>query len=1626
MSVRSATSELSNTSSQSYFTTSSEHSHHLPYQKKHNGEAWWSVGDIIKPGLTHQNAALTMATNGDSETWDLSDSLADLYTNQNQVISSKFRAHGKFEDRNIDITKWLDTDPSYGCIRVYHSEQESSSRLFPCTLTTPAQKICLHFGIPSNSLHIQQNGDIIRRLEPFDCPLAIQNDYLTGIGYTDHRCRQEIGADDLTSYLIKFYAGKPLSDGTYSRSQLSSYVYVRKGKLLHQWVRRRCVISGTRLLIHRDKTSKPTVVQLAKGSLEEIQIKGQSNCLRITSHEQGGRSIYLSFVDDSDYMKWLKKLKKATSKLPTKADLSNCHLEFLPETVFINEDLKVLILRHNALRDRPIEEDIYTIGWLDDLPRFSHLQSLNLSDNNLMVFPLPVCRMRSLIELNLASNKLEEIPSTIGDLVNLKLLHLHNNRLQYLPEVIMEMRNLNVVVLAFNRFTTIPSVLLQSKLAVYKLDSLIMAGNLVESLPIDLLSEMSHVKKIDLRMNKLKVSTVDMTKFYLLQHITHLDIRDNLIEELDIRAIRALEYLNCERNKLTSLQLNGSALKNLYASHNNIKIFTISPKAEYVTSIDVSFNEICELPSWIGDCFFLVKIDASHNHLNKLPEKLLDGAQKLKVLKVNHNLLTALPGEIKNCIIEELHLQHNLLSILPPEIFINSHNITTRNNSLTLTSTHYDIYYQYDHQKYSLTLTILLPEIFINSHKLRYLNVTKNNLVDLPAPNRNESLNKLQELYLTANQVGNQAAHKVCFFRRLRILHLANNKLTQIKNDDIQKLEQLQELNISSNNLHELPEFLGRHPKLQVLRVNSNLLQEIPNFKNSSMLKVLEVGSNRLVNVNMKNLMNSQVNLLDISGNPDITVKSQEINHAKAKKICMVDMRGQNRSLLDISTIETPKDKKLWQSGFSQTSGIRNKLSVAVINKPQFMGETDSLFCVFDGGRNEEVAKNLSEIIPEIIQKEINVKGKHGNYLKYSMLSGHRGLRTLGQRLGAAGGVIHIEYYTNSPPILYLANVGDTEIVLCRKNKAVCLSQLFTVSTNPSECQRICQSDGIITEDGRVSGVTFNTRLLGCSYLYPQVIPNPHQTSTTLTDDDKLIIVANQGLWQYMSYDEAIHEIKDIPDPVVAAKRLQDLAQGYGSKENIAILVVRLFLSEAERQRIKSLSDKQLEGQKHLLSMLQQHAEIEREKERIKTESTFGPIKIDKSGHVKQVSKSKARPVVSSDITRTKQIKDMESLLQHRLREDVKYKEIEYEFGKNNAGDPDADLYFNEEDIVLVSKNKDIPVETWESNLQKRLTEEVKDRELEYMFSTVDDVDAEVAHDHKGKNWSHSQKRNAAKSESALMERKMTIPQPEVNVPYERTDSLDTIASFEEFSKQPVIQQNIDRDAILFHQMQLARAQSASSTSIDSTQSDPMHASERERFSLPNRNPSHSIEVLVSSSRSTKPSTKTLPMEQHEEESEENEIFAKYDENMDELYARVNKQSPSMITHHEQDPNTVDDDLKNEIDNSDIDDLYAKVNKPKHYNPYITDINSNSITSIENLAVTDDIVNPEQHLSKKNLQRRYSGSSNEGNSANSSPTILLRKQKEPVVVNASPSSSPETPARMQRSESEKSIMITYL
>lgn len=97
-----------------------------------------------------------------------------------------------------------------------------------------------------------------------------------------------------------------------------------------------------------------------------------------------------------------------------------------------------------------------------------------------------------------------------------------------------------------------------------------------------------------------------------------------------------------------------------------------------------------------------------------------------------------------------------------------------------------------------------------------------------------------------------------------------------------------------------------------------------------------------------------------------------------------------------------------------------------------------------------------------------------------------------------------------------------------------------------------------------MNGLSVATRLLGCSYLSPWVIPSPSVRTIPLTPEDEFIVIGCGGLWRYVSYNQAVAETRKQPNPISAAKRLRDLARSYGSSANISVIVVRLNLDGIE------------------------------------------------------------------------------------------------------------------------------------------------------------------------------------------------------------------------------------------------------------------------------------------------------------------------------------------------------------------------------------------------------------------------------------------------------------------------------
>jgi PH domain/leucine-rich repeat-containing protein phosphatase len=152
---------------------------------------------------------------------------------------------------------------------------------------------------------------------------------------------------------------------------------------------------------------------------------------------------------------------------------------------------------------------------------------------------------------------------------SLQVLHLHNNHLTSLPDELAALRRLFSLVIAFNRLLSLPPVVAQmTNVRVSEVESVVIPGNQIERLSSESLVELKYAKRIDLRLNSLTLPMTETMKFTVLERLTHLDVSDNRITDLDLRSLRVLEFLNCERNSMTGIQLNGVALRTLFAANN--------------------------------------------------------------------------------------------------------------------------------------------------------------------------------------------------------------------------------------------------------------------------------------------------------------------------------------------------------------------------------------------------------------------------------------------------------------------------------------------------------------------------------------------------------------------------------------------------------------------------------------------------------------------------------------------------------------------------------------------------------------------------------------------------------------------------------------------------------------------------------------------------------------------------------------------------------------------------------------------------------------------------------------------------------------------------------------------------
>ncbi|XP_031620701.1 leucine-rich repeat protein 1 [Contarinia nasturtii] len=111
-------------------------------------------------------------------------------------------------------------------------------------------------------------------------------------------------------------------------------------------------------------------------------------------------------------------------------NMSNNHIEHLPKK------LGDLPLVQMDLSNNRLGKSVFSDwDWIDKQRIKSSLQNLNLSGNELRVFPYKLVKLRKLMVLTLKNNCLQHVPFSIRRLKSLRTLNLADNQFKSLPDV---------------------------------------------------------------------------------------------------------------------------------------------------------------------------------------------------------------------------------------------------------------------------------------------------------------------------------------------------------------------------------------------------------------------------------------------------------------------------------------------------------------------------------------------------------------------------------------------------------------------------------------------------------------------------------------------------------------------------------------------------------------------------------------------------------------------------------------------------------------------------------------------------------------------------------------------------------------------------------------------------------------------------------------------------------------------------------------------------------------------------------------------------------------------------------------------------------------------------------------
>ncbi|KAI8371608.1 uncharacterized protein BYT42DRAFT_595079 [Radiomyces spectabilis] len=884
---------------------------------------------------------------------------------------------------------------------------------------------------------------------------------------------------------------------------------------------------------------------------------------------------------------------------------------------------------------------------IDFIQMCKRLKQLSLAGNEYTALPYSTKSMQGLQQLNISNNRLRELSHAhIEEMTHLLVLHAFNNRLTSLPDTFNSLQHLTALYISNNAMTQFPPVICQLS----ALEYLDISFNKITVLP----DELGNLRKlIGFYAIANRLSGSLPSTFSQLENLHELDIRQNFITELDVICLLPkLEMVYVDYNAVSIVSSQFKNIKKLQMCKNHLTQFNLGfcqlpeagtlsaslphPVPSYTVSclltdlnlancklssiqsdvfksltlletLVLDSNTLNFLPRTIGVLTKLVRLSVQNNHLENIPMEI-SKLPELKVLDAQNNNIKMLPQEIWLCpSLQTLNCSSNLLRAFPDPIHVTIPGNTVLPPILPSNAAFSSHMGQGIAPPPREAYAGPGPQQLSSSSLLSGHSPPTFNPPSFFASPRNHppplSLS-LRQLFLGDNRLTDDVWSPLSLFLELRTLNLSFNDLYEIPSEGLCH-QHLYELYLSGNELASLPaDDIEKLGYLRVLAVNGNKLQTLPaEIGKLRKLLVLDVGNN-VLKYNIANWpydwnwnWNLGLKYLNLSGNKRLEIKKTQPDSINPKEKNLSDFSALARlrmlglmdiTILGVSTPEETEDRRVRTSpsdvnnmgyGVADWLGPSDHLATWDLVMPRFRNNDDEcIFGLFDGRKNSRMGCRLTKYLNDNLTRHFAdelIKTKDDETVVSAL---RRTFLTLEKELGSApdrdkeAGASAVVCYISGTK-LYVANVGDALAIISRNSGQAYEITQKHIPLNPSETARIRSAGGFVSNAGLLNDRLGVSRSFGYFNLIPVVNANPYISLIELTENDEFVIMASRGLWERMSYQTAVDIARtERDDLMAAAQKLRDFALTYGADDNVMVMIIGVGdLFDKRDKRLRNL-----------------------------------------------------------------------------------------------------------------------------------------------------------------------------------------------------------------------------------------------------------------------------------------------------------------------------------------------------------------------------------------------------------------------------------------------------------------------